>query len=124
MVTKRKRRDGWIDWRGSKSKVLIVNDLREKKIPVDEKLMSATKAWETRYKFATEFVDEKVQFDQFKVRLKDHRKQNSVNANPGRKATKKATMKWRGSKSRALVLNDLLDRRIPIDEATMTTEQA
>ena len=31
MATKRKRRDGWIDWRGSKSKVLIVNDLREKK---------------------------------------------------------------------------------------------
>ena len=45
MVTKQKRRDGWIDWRGNKSKVLIVNDLREKKTPVDEKLMSAKNAW-------------------------------------------------------------------------------
>ena len=54
MATKQKRRDGWIDWRGSKSKVLIVHDLREKKIPVDEKLMSAKTAWESRYKFATQ----------------------------------------------------------------------
>ena len=83
-----KQQAGWIDWRSSKSKALLLSDLIDRTIPIDKKSMSAEIAWESRYKDATAFLDKRVQFKQFKARLKDHCKQVSMkNNNKKRKVT-------------------------------------
>ena len=94
--------------------------------------MSAEVAWESRYKNATAFLDEHVQFDQFKTRLKDHRKQVSMkNSNKKRKVTisaasgltpRKKKWTWRSSKSRALIMNDLIFKKISIHENIISAE--
>ena len=129
-MASKKRRAEWIDWRSSKSKALVLSNLIDGTIPIDEKSMSAEVAWESRYKNATAFLDEHVQFDQFKVRLKDHRKQVSIkNSNKKRKITvsgstpRKKKWTWRSSKSRALIMNDLIFKKISIHENKISAEK-
>ena len=150
MTSRKPRRAGWIRWIGSKSRNAIIKDLIEKTIPLDKKMMTAEAAWNFRYKKLQVIVEEKVQFEQFKERLKDHRKQvlkkiekeqckkNSVDktlpkrekaANKTKKKKEKAAkrlgwIKWRTCKFKAIILNDLVDGRLPIDNKLMTAESA
>jgi hypothetical protein len=61
----------WIDWRGSKAKQIILEDLEEGILSLDEHKVSTKDAWEV-YRQLPEFVD--VVFSQFQVRVNDHRK--------------------------------------------------
>ena len=80
MITKLKMAPhGWINWRSSRSKKLIMEDLISGLLPYDEEECTAEEAWEHYYKHTVEFVEEDVQFSQFKARLKDHRKQVTEN---------------------------------------------
>ena len=131
-MASKKRRSEWIDWRSSKSKALVLSNLIDGTIPIDEKSMSVEVAWESRYKNATAFLDEHVQFDQFKTRLKDHQKQVSMkNSNKKRKVTisaasgltpRKKKWTWRSSKSRALIMNDLIFKKNSIHENIISAE--
>jgi hypothetical protein len=69
----RRRREGFIDWRNSQAKVLLLRDLSNGVLTLDENEMSAEEAWGTCYAHLTEFAD--VVYDQFKLQLKAHRKQ-------------------------------------------------
>lgn len=69
------RREGWINWRASASRAIIIDDLVAGILPLSAEEMTAEVAWELCYKHLAEFVEEKVQFSQFKKRLQDHRKQ-------------------------------------------------
>ena len=71
----RSTRPGWINWRGSRSKAIVMRDLISGLLPVDADAMPARQAWELCYMHMIEFVEENVQFEQFKERLADHRKQ-------------------------------------------------
>lgn len=65
----------WIDWRNSKAKKVIMEDLIEGRLPLQESEMSTWEAWLV-YANTEEFKEAKpVVFSQFKERLKDHRKQ-------------------------------------------------
>ena len=64
---------GWIDWRKSKAREIIIDDLETGLLPVDAGELSAREAWEICYVHKAEFVD--VAFSQFEKRLKDHRDQ-------------------------------------------------
>jgi hypothetical protein len=66
------RRPGWIDWKASSAKQIILDDLENGVLPVNEEDCSAEDAW-TLYSKMAEFVP--VVFSQFKERLRDHRKQ-------------------------------------------------
>lgn len=72
MPPRQPRRDGWIDWRNSKPKKIIMEDLEEGVLPLDDNVISVEAAWQF-YRQYREF--ESVAFDQFAARLKDHRKQ-------------------------------------------------
>lgn len=52
-----------------------MNDLLNEVLPLTDEGCTAEEAWERRYKSLPEFIEEKVQFDQFKERLKGHREQ-------------------------------------------------
>ena len=67
------RRAGWIDWRNSRAKQVILEDLERYFLPLEEEDMSTEDAWTYVYQGMPEF--EFVQFSQFQARLKDHRKQ-------------------------------------------------
>ena len=69
----RQRREGWIDWRNSAAKQVIMYDLEEGELPLSEEDFSAEDCWQYIYQEMPEF--EHVSFDQFKALLKDHRKQ-------------------------------------------------
>jgi hypothetical protein len=60
-------------WRNSKARLIIIQDLEEKLLPLDENEMSAKEAWDTIYQYIAEFAN--VPFHQFKAHLNDHRKQ-------------------------------------------------
>ena len=60
-------------WRGSEAKNIVLDDLLKGVLPVDANILSAEDAWELTYKCMYEFKD--VPFQQFKDRLRDHRKQ-------------------------------------------------
>ena len=69
------KQEGYIDWRRSEAKEVIVEALRKGDIPLDESEMSARQVWE-QYRFSPAFVGPPpVIFKQFSERLKDHRKQ-------------------------------------------------
>jgi hypothetical protein len=66
-------REGWIKWKPSKAKQILLDDLEEGILPVDADELSAEEAWEIMYSHMAEFNE--VVFSQFKDRLRDHRKQ-------------------------------------------------
>ena len=72
------RRDGWIDWKKSKAKAIILDDLESGILPVDAAELSAEEAWEI-YEQMAEFVE--VVFSQFEARLKDHRRRAKEQVN-------------------------------------------
>ena len=67
-----KKKTPWINWRFSEAKEVLLADLENRVLPLDDKVCPAFKAWEL-YKRHEAFSY--VPFDQFKVRLKDHREQ-------------------------------------------------
>jgi len=69
------RRPGWIDWKKSVCKRIVLDDLISGVLPLEQSEMTAEEAWEVCYKHLAEFVSDQVEFSQFKVRLEDHRKQ-------------------------------------------------
>lgn len=76
----RRRRKGFIAWATSESKQILVEDLEAGLISLDESVHSTEYVWNI-YKETPEFKSEKVLFDQFKDRLKDHRKQVQIKDN-------------------------------------------
>jgi hypothetical protein len=69
------KKNGWIEWRDSMPKRIIMDDLQAGYLPIDAEEMSAEEAWVVCYQNMAEFVCAGVVFDQFKKRLQDHRKQ-------------------------------------------------
>lgn len=67
------RRPGWIDWRNSRAKQCVLDDLENGELPLEENDFSAQDAWDYIYSDQPEFMH--VDFSQFEARLKDHRKQ-------------------------------------------------
>jgi hypothetical protein len=66
------RRHGWIDWKKSHARAIILEDLELEILPIDAAQMPAAVAWELYYGQMAEFNE--VVFSQFEARLKDHRK--------------------------------------------------
>lgn len=69
------RRTGWIDWRNSEPRKILMGDLIAGILPLDENEMPARDAWELCYSLMAEFITAGVVYSQFEARLKDHRKQ-------------------------------------------------
>ena len=67
-------KDGWIKWRNSKARALLLKDIRSGVLSLDANETTAQQAWEV-YKHSPAFLAEGVVFSQFKERLRDHRKQ-------------------------------------------------
>ena len=65
--------EGWISWRSSIPKCVLIEDLTCGFLAVDEKQVFADAAWEMYYEHHPDFED--VVFLQFKARLRDHRRQ-------------------------------------------------
>jgi hypothetical protein len=72
----RSKKEGWISWKGSEARAVLMKDLIDDILPVEATRITAEEAWEV-YKTMDEFAD--VVFDQFKERLRDHRKQVGEN---------------------------------------------
>ena len=68
-----RRREGWIDWRRSEAREIILADLKDGTLPVDG--VSTQEAWE-RYRTKPAFAN--VEYAQFSARLRDHRNQVSL----------------------------------------------
>ncbi len=66
-------REGWIKWKTSTAKQILMDDLQSGILAVDPADMPAEEAWDICYSHMAEFVP--VVFSQFKERLRDHRKQ-------------------------------------------------
>ena len=64
-------KEGWIDWRNSDARVVLLHDLEARVLPLD---WSAEEAWQI-YSTDGIFIQEGVVFEQFKARLADHCKQ-------------------------------------------------
>jgi hypothetical protein len=69
----RSTREGWIDWRNSAAKQIIMDDLHCGILPADAAELSALEAWDICYKHMVEFVS--VDYNQFRDRLRDHQLQ-------------------------------------------------
>jgi hypothetical protein len=67
------RPPGWIDWKASSAKQIILDNLENGVLPVDEEECSAEHAWTLIYSKMAEFVP--VVFSHFKERVRDHHKQ-------------------------------------------------
>ena len=63
----------FINWKESKARSVVIEDLVAGRMPLDDAFMSAESAWDVHYRFLPEF--QRVCFKQFKERLRDHRKQ-------------------------------------------------
>ena len=68
-----KQKPGNIKWPKSEPRNIVLDDLLKGVLPVDAKELSAEDAWELSHKNMVEFKD--VPFEQFKNRLRDHRRQ-------------------------------------------------
>lgn len=75
------RREGWIDWLHSKTREIVLQDLNDGTLPLSEEEMPAQAAWNLHYKHLVEVLIERVQYDQFEARVKDHREQVSKKKN-------------------------------------------
>lgn len=67
------RKKGFIPWRNSEPQAAILLDLKDGIISLDEDVQPAVELWENMYKLDDVFHN--VCFEQFKLRLADHRKQ-------------------------------------------------
>lgn len=139
MKPKRAKSKQFIDWRGSKARQILLDDLRSGKIPLNAKLMTGKEAFEI-YKVLPAF--QKVVLKQFTSRLYDHRKQVIKEGTTGKRRrnedvddcasgqehrprrkkkpkTKKErkNINWRGSKAQ-VILNDHLERDLLVNEKT------
>lgn len=70
----RQRRPGTIDWVKSESKQIVLDDLEAGLVSLDD-TDTAEDLYYGMYQYTPEFIAENVQFQQFKARLQDHRKQ-------------------------------------------------
>lgn len=70
MAPRQPRRKGWVDWKKTKAKKIIMEDLENEVLPSSEEEMSAVECWKI-YKQYPEFKG--IKFDQFEARLADHR---------------------------------------------------
>ena len=68
-------KEGWIDWKKSRARHIILEDLRQGIVPLTNEECSVEEAWHVWYKNLAEIIQEGVVFDQFKDRFADHRKQ-------------------------------------------------
>jgi hypothetical protein len=68
-------KEGWIDWRNSKARLIIIEDLAKGIIPLEDRECNPREAWDAWFSHLVEFIEEKVTYDQFEPRFKDHRKQ-------------------------------------------------
>ena len=68
-------KEGWIDWRNSKARLIVMEDLAMGIIPLGESECTAKEAWDAWFSNLAEFIEEKVTYSQFEPRFKDHRKQ-------------------------------------------------
>lgn len=116
-------RPGWINWRSSEAQGILLEDLIQGTLPEE---LSAEQAWDV-YKDRLEFSG--VVFQQFKERLRDHRKQ--VKNNPGPSGSKQKRnevnpdfIKWEKSEPRAILIEDLVQGVLPLDDKEMTHETA
>jgi hypothetical protein len=66
-------KEGWINWRASAARNIMLDDLRLGYLPVDAKDLSAEDAWQHIYQHIAEFSG--VVFAQFKARLQDYRRE-------------------------------------------------
>lgn len=74
-MARKPKQEGYIDWRKSEAREVIVEGLKKGNIPLSESEMSTEEVWR-RCRFLPAFVGPpQVIFKQFKERLKDHRKQ-------------------------------------------------
>ena len=71
---KKSKKPGWIDWAKCQAKWIILDDLAEGFVSLDAKEDPAESVWEY-YRDLPEFSGPPVVFEQFKERLRDHRKQ-------------------------------------------------
>ena len=72
-VKDKKDSAGWIDWRNSEPRAILIEDLVGGILSLDDDEIPAQVAWDTTYKHLAEFAN--VPFEQFQARLKDHREQ-------------------------------------------------
>jgi hypothetical protein len=66
-------KEGWINWRKSEARKIMLDDLRLGYLPVDARDLSAEDAWRNIYQHMAEFSE--VAFEQFKARLQDYRRE-------------------------------------------------
>jgi hypothetical protein len=90
---------GFIDWKKSKARGIILCDLEPGGYLVDKGIVSAKDLFDW-YKKMPEF--EKVVFGQFKDRLADHRRQSAKD-----QKTMPTPINWRKTKARGIILRDL-----------------
>jgi hypothetical protein len=69
--------EGWIDWRNSRAREMIIEDLAKGLIPLTDDECTPKEAWDGWFSHLVEFIQEKVVYSQFEQRFKDHRKQIS-----------------------------------------------
>ena len=122
-------KEGWINWKTCNAKRILLQDLRNGILPLEDSQLAAQDAWDTIYKDRTEFMN--VCFEQFKVRLRDHRAQ--VKANPtgnakkrknGTKSLKAGWIDWANSEARNVIIEDLIQGILPMDNKVMTERSA
>jgi hypothetical protein len=106
------RRQGWIEWRSSRARAILLIDLNAGLLSLDENELSAQQAWE-KYRHRPEF--RAVPFVQFSARLKDHRKQVQE---------KGSKIEWRNSKAKQIILDDLHDGVLAANDSSTTTADA
>lgn len=123
IMSSKAARPGWINWRSSEAQGILLEDLIQGTLPEE---LSAEQAWDV-YKDRLEFSG--VVFQQFKERLRDHRKQ--VKNNPGPSGSKRKRnevnpdfIKWEKSEPRAILIEDLVQGVLPLDDEEMTHETA
>lgn len=92
------KRKGWINWRNSAAKKVLLGDLETGRLSVNVDDKSAEEAWQ-HYKTNIAFAN--VAFAQFKERLKSHREQVKKHSAKG--------IDWDKSEASNIVMEDLRD---------------
>jgi hypothetical protein len=74
-VSGNSQRRGWIKWKGSTQRRILIEDLVSGMMPLEDDEVSANEAWTTYYSHLEEFKD--VPMEQFRERVTAHREQVS-----------------------------------------------
>jgi hypothetical protein len=93
-----------VDWRKSDARAIVLRHLEEGLLSLDENEVSAETAWRM-FKEKPQFKH--VEFDQFKLRLRDHRKQIQ---------NKREKETWNNSTAKQIILSDLEKGEIQCNE--------